>query len=82
MLSNAQTAKMTNQHKVFLSNNAAFAENFTDGELALPPSKKTLVLACMDARLHVEKVLGIKNGKRMYGEAARVSLHKPGTHNP
>lgn len=53
---------MPNLHKIFLTNNAAYAEAFTDGDLALPPSKQALVLACMDARLHVEKVLGIANG--------------------
>ncbi|EFJ47613.1 hypothetical protein VOLCADRAFT_61240 [Volvox carteri f. nagariensis] len=46
----------------FLENNAQYAAEFNDGQLPLPPARHALVLACMDARLHVEKVLGIKNG--------------------
>ncbi|GLC33078.1 hypothetical protein PLESTB_000372900 [Pleodorina starrii] len=46
----------------FLKNNAQFAADFPDGNLPMPPARHALVLACMDARLHVEKVLGIKNG--------------------
>ncbi|GIM01124.1 hypothetical protein Vretimale_5963 [Volvox reticuliferus] len=46
----------------FLKNNAEYAATFKDSDLPLPPARHALVLACMDARLHVEKVLGIKNG--------------------
>jgi carbonic anhydrase len=33
------------------------------GSLAMPPAKKLAVLACMDARLHVEEMLGLKAGE-------------------
>ena len=46
----------------YLQNNAAYAEQFT-GPLPLPPSKHVAVLACMDARLDVYRVLGIKEGE-------------------
>ncbi|MCY4670303.1 carbonic anhydrase [Rhodococcus sp. KB6] len=46
----------------YLQNNAAYAEQFTV-PLPLPPSKHVAVLACMDARIDVYRVLGIKEGE-------------------
>ncbi|NHP13368.1 carbonic anhydrase [Rhodococcus sp. IC4_135] len=46
----------------YLQNNAAYAEQFT-GPLPLPPSRHVAVLACMDARLDVYRVLGIEEGE-------------------
>ncbi|MDI9899768.1 carbonic anhydrase [Rhodococcus sp. IEGM 1409] len=46
----------------YLQNNAVYAEQFT-GPLPLPPSKHVAVLACMDARIDVYRVLGIKEGE-------------------
>ncbi|MFM7248004.1 MAG: carbonic anhydrase, partial [Actinomycetota bacterium] len=46
----------------FLQANAAYAAEFTKGELPLPPARKTAVLACMDARLDPAKVLGLEEG--------------------
>ncbi|MEV0680483.1 carbonic anhydrase [Actinosynnema sp. NPDC050436] len=45
-----------------LANNAAYAEHFS-GPLPLPPSKHVAVLACMDARLDVYRVLGLNEGE-------------------
>src|SRR2546422_9148785 len=45
-----------------LNNNEAYARSFDKGNLPLPPAKKLAVLACMDARLHVNKILGLKEG--------------------
>ena len=45
-----------------LANNARYAESFT-GPLPLPPSKNIAVLACMDARLDVYRVLGLAEGE-------------------
>src|SRR3989449_11521920 len=45
-----------------LKNNEAYARAFDKGNLPLPPAKKLAVLACMDARLHVSKILGLKEG--------------------
>lgn len=42
----------------YLQNNAVYAEQFT-GALPLPPSRHVAVLACMDARVDVYRVLGI-----------------------
>src|SRR5437899_4694244 len=44
-----------------LKNNETYAQSFKGG-LPLPPAKKLFVLACMDARLHVSKILGLKEG--------------------
>jgi carbonic anhydrase len=45
-----------------LQNNERYAEGFDKGDLALPPAKGVAVVACMDARLHVSKVLGLDEG--------------------
>jgi carbonic anhydrase len=46
----------------YLANNALYAETFT-GPLPLPPSRQVAVLACMDARLNVYRVLGLGDGE-------------------
>jgi len=46
----------------FLDHNATFAETFSDGHLPMPPARKTAILACMDARLPVSDVVGLRNG--------------------
>src|SRR5277367_1095796 len=45
-----------------LANNARYAETFT-GPLPLPPAKHIAVVACMDARLNVYAILGLKDGE-------------------
>src|SRR3989475_6523004 len=45
-----------------LKNNEAYARAFDKGNLPLPPAKKLAVLACMDARLDVHKILGLHEG--------------------
>lgn len=45
------------------SENDRYADNFKDGNLPLPPSKKIAVVSCMDARIIVERVLGLKIGE-------------------
>jgi len=51
------------QTEQLLKNNEAAAKTFKKGHLPLPPSRKTAVLACMDARLDVHNILGIKVGE-------------------
>ena len=46
-----------------LKNNAAYAESFQKGELPLPPARGVAVVACMDARLDVHKILGLEEGE-------------------
>jgi carbonic anhydrase len=46
----------------FLSNNAAYAESFGD-QLPMPPSRQVAVVACMDARLDVYRILGLRPGE-------------------
>ena len=43
-------------------NNQTYAGSFKKGELPLPPAKHVAVLACMDARLDVHKILGLQEG--------------------
>lgn len=45
-----------------LANNDAYAAAFS-GPLPLPPSKHVAVVACMDARLDVYRVLGLHEGE-------------------
>jgi carbonic anhydrase len=45
-----------------LQNNEAYAGSFKKGDLPLPPAKHVAVLACMDARLDVHKILGLQEG--------------------
>src|ERR1700724_914633 len=46
----------------YLANNAEYARDFA-GPLPLPPSKHVAVVACMDARLDVYRILGLKDGE-------------------
>jgi carbonic anhydrase len=45
-----------------LHNNDQYAEGFDKGDLPLPPAKQVAVVACMDARIHVSKILGLEEG--------------------
>jgi carbonic anhydrase len=45
----------------YLQNNDTYAAGFS-GPLPLPPARKTAVVACMDARINVYGVLGLKEG--------------------
>jgi len=45
-----------------LQNNAAYADSFDKGDLPLPPARGLAVVACMDARLDVHKILGLEEG--------------------
>lgn len=46
----------------FLIANRKYAERFDKGQLALPPKRKTAVVACMDARLDPARALGLEEG--------------------
>jgi carbonic anhydrase len=46
-----------------LAENARYAASFDRPNLDLPPSRRLAVLACMDARLTVEQVLGLRTGE-------------------
>lgn len=46
----------------FLAANQGFAATFDQGDLPMPPARRVAVVACMDARLHPEKALGLAIG--------------------
>src|SRR5215211_5900089 len=46
-----------------LGNNAIYAESFQKGDLPLPPARGVAVVACMDARRDVHKILGLEEGE-------------------
>jgi carbonic anhydrase len=45
-----------------LKHNERYASDFGKGELPIPPAKKVAVVACMDARIVVSRVLGLEEG--------------------
>jgi carbonic anhydrase len=45
-----------------VSNAERYAEGFSQGSLPMPPAKGVAVVACMDARLNVYGLLGLKVG--------------------
>src|SRR5580693_2057205 len=46
-----------------IRNNENYARSFKKGDLAMPPSRRVAVVACMDARLDVHKILGLEEGE-------------------
>ncbi|TBU64728.1 carbonic anhydrase [Dichomitus squalens] len=66
-------------YKDFEKPNEAYVANFGDkGNLPLPPSKKLLIVTCMDARINVYAELGIQEGEahivRNAGGSAKEAL--------
>jgi carbonic anhydrase len=45
-----------------LENAEAYAQTFDKSELALPPSRRVAIVACMDARLNPYALLGLQEG--------------------
>src|SRR5262249_39113761 len=56
-----QTPPSTEYERV-LAENERYVAQFDRSGLPLPPGRKLAVLACMDARLTVEDVLGLRTG--------------------
>jgi len=46
-----------------LNANRLYAKRFQSGDLPMPPRRKIAILVCMDARLTVEPMLGLKPGE-------------------
>lgn len=46
-----------------IANNEVYAADFDQGSLPMPPSRQVAVLACMDARLDVYRLLGLRLGE-------------------
>ena len=42
--------------------NENYSRGFNLGQLAMPPARKVAIVACMDARLTLESMLGLKTG--------------------
>src|SRR3954466_10451388 len=45
-----------------LANNERYAADFSKGDLPIPPAKGLAVIACMDAHLDVNRILGLQEG--------------------
>lgn len=48
--------------KEILAGNAEYARTFDRSKLPLPPAKKLAILACMDARIDVHALTGLREG--------------------
>ena len=48
--------------KQLLVGNAEYARTFDRSRLPLPPAKKLAILACMDARIDVHALTGLREG--------------------
>jgi len=46
-----------------LKANEKYAQAFNLGNLPMPPARKLAIVACMDARMTVEQMLGLKTGE-------------------
>jgi carbonic anhydrase len=45
-----------------LQNNEQYVQGFDKRDLRMPPAMGVAVVACMDARLHISKILGLQEG--------------------
>ena len=45
-----------------IHNAQAYADGFDKGDLPMPPGRKVAIVACMDARLNPQGLLGLKEG--------------------
>ncbi len=50
-------------YEEILEANRSYASSFNLAHLPMPPARKLAVVACMDARLTVEQLLGLKTGE-------------------
>lgn len=46
-----------------LANNAEYTERFHDSDLEVAPTRNLAVVACMDSRMDIFKILGLGNGE-------------------
>lgn len=46
-----------------LANNGEYAERFHDSDLEVAPTRNLAVVACMDSRMDIFKILGLGNGE-------------------
>ena len=58
----APTETYSSEFERALAENERYVSQFDRSALPLPPGRKLAVLACMDARLTVEDVLGLRSG--------------------
>ena len=56
------TSTTNNITDALLQENENYAQAFDLGELPMPPARKVAVVACMDARLTIEPMLGLRTG--------------------
>jgi carbonic anhydrase len=57
-----RTAAYSSEYERALAENKRHASGFDRSKLAMPPGRKLAVIACMDARLTVEDILGLRSG--------------------
>jgi carbonic anhydrase len=60
---NAPSTTRTTEYERALAENKRYVNQFNRAGLPMPPGAKLAVIACMDARLTVEDVLGLRTGE-------------------
>jgi carbonic anhydrase len=48
---------------LLLANNAVYARDFHDGDLAVAPRRHLAIVACMDSRMDIFGILGLEHGE-------------------
>lgn len=46
----------------FLANNKVFASQFPNAHIPTPPKKEVAIVSCMDVRIHIAQIFGLKLG--------------------
>jgi carbonic anhydrase len=68
MISKAPRHRMSGRRSIMstiddaIKANENYSRGFNQGNLAMPPARKLAIVACMDARLTIEPMLGLKTG--------------------
>jgi carbonic anhydrase len=57
------TADFTANADELLANNAEYASGFSDDHLAVAPSRRLAIVACMDSRMDIFELLGLGHGE-------------------
>jgi carbonic anhydrase len=57
------TADFTSNLDELTTNNEVYASSFLDAELSVAPRRNLAIVSCMDSRMDVFQVLGLRNGE-------------------
>jgi carbonic anhydrase len=61
-MANSATGTATNVFDELIEHNRGYAKRFDLGHLQTPPARKLAILTCMDSRMDLEQLLGLRVG--------------------